>query len=148
MRLLAVHARSAADLRGRLRGAGFADDVVADVIAGLTSAGLVDDLEFAKSWIAGRQAAGGIGKQRLRWELRRKGVASDLIDRVIAEEVREDTEAEQALLLAQKRLKGNDAKALARVRRLLVSRGFGFDIVDAVMRRMSSGIDRDSDLQS
>jgi regulatory protein len=136
--LLTLHARSAAELRDRLRRAGFADDVVEKVVADLAGAGLVDDLEFARSWVAGRQATGGIGKQKLRWELRRKGVASELIERVIEEAIHEDTEIEQALLLARKRLGGSDAKDLARVRRLLVGRGFGFDIVDAVMRRVSS----------
>ena len=148
LRLLAAHARSAAELRDRLRRAGFATDVVEKVVTGLAGAGLVDDLEFARSWVAGRQAAGGIGKQKLRWELRRKGVANDLIERAIAEGVQEDTEAEQALLLARKRLKGSDAKDLARVRRLLVSRGFGFDIVDAAMRRIPSDTDSDGDVQS
>jgi regulatory protein len=140
LRLLTVRARSAAELRDRLRRAGFADGVVEKVIADLAGAGLVDDLEFARSWVAGRQAAGGTGKQKLRWELRRKGVTNELVERVIEETVHEDTEVEQALLFAQKRLRGDDAKALARVRRLLVGRGFGFGIVDAVMRRISSDI--------
>jgi len=138
LRLLAVRARSGVELRDRLRRVGFARDVAEKVIADLAGAGLVDDLEFARSWVTGRQAAGGIGKQKLRWELRRKGIANELVERVIEESVDGEAEVEQALLLARKRLSGNDAKSLARVRRLLASRGFGFDIVDAVMRRISS----------
>ncbi len=139
LRLLAVRARSAAELRERLKGVGFAPDVVENVIADLAGTGLVDDTEFARSWVASRQAAGGIGKQRLRWELRRKGVAEALIEAALEQAVSDETEEEQALTLAQKRLKGGveDARGLARVRRLLVSRGFGFDTVDRVMRRIS-----------
>jgi regulatory protein len=109
------------------------------VIADLARVGLVDDLEFARSWVASRQAAGGAGKQNLRWGLRRKGVANELIERVLSEAVDDETEAQQALALARRRLRegADDPKALARVRRLLVGRGFGFDIVEGVMRRIS-----------
>jgi regulatory protein len=139
LRLLAVRSRSAAELRDRLRRAGFLPDVVEGVIADLARVGLVDDLEFARSWVASRQAAGGVGKQNLRWGLRRKGVANELIERVLSEAVDDETEAQQALALARRRLRegADDPKALARVRRLLVGRGFGFDIVEGVMRRIS-----------
>jgi regulatory protein len=140
LRLLAVRARSTAELRERLRRVGFAPNVVGSVIADLTETGLVDDAEFARSWVASRQAAGGFGKQKLRWELRRKGVAEKLIETALEKAVSDETEEEQALLLAQKRLKGEveDVRGLARVRRLLIGRGFGFDTVDRVMRRISS----------
>ena len=140
LRLLAVRARSAAELRERLRRVGFAPDVAESVIANLADTELVDDAEFARSWVASRQAAGGFGKQKLRWELRRKGVAEKLIEAALEQAVSDETEDEQALTLAQKRLKGEveDARRLARVRRLLIGRGFGFDTVDRVMRRISS----------
>ena len=144
LRLLAVRARSAWELRDRLRRSGFASDVAEGVLADLESAGLVDDLEFARSWIASRQASGRMGRHRLRWELRRKGVADELIERVVGETIDDGTEAEQALRLAQKRMKGggNDARSLARVRRLLLGRGFGSDVVDTVIRRISSGTEQ------
>jgi regulatory protein len=140
LRLLAVRARSAGELRERLRQVGFAPSVVDNVLVDLTETGLVDDAEFARSWVESRQAGGGIGRRRLRWELRRKGVAEELTEAVLERAASDETEAEQALILAQKRLKGKteDQKVVARVRRLLISRGFGFDTVDRVMRRISS----------
>jgi regulatory protein len=140
LRLLAARARSAAELRQRLRAGGFAEGVIEGVLADLAAAGLVDDAEFARAWVVSRQAAGGMGRERLRWELRRKGVSKELIGRVLEEAVSEEMELGQALALARKRLTRapQDAKSLARLRRLLLSRGFGFGTVEMVMRRVVS----------
>ena len=140
LRLLALRARSAAELRDRMRKAGFHEDVVEAVLADLDRAGLVDDAEFARAWVAHRQAAGGAGRHKLQWELRRKGIADGLIKHVLDEAVTDEMEMEQALALAERRLSGGplDRSGLARLRRTLLGRGFGFETVDAVMRHVAS----------
>jgi regulatory protein len=143
LRLLSLRARSVGELQDRLKRAGFALNVVESVISDLVDAGLVDDAEFVRSWIASRQAAGGVGRRKLRWELRRKGVSEELLEEAVSKTVSDETEVEQALTLARKRLtgEGTDARRLARLRRLLLSRGFGFDTVDYVMRRVSTEVE-------
>jgi regulatory protein len=140
LRLLARRARSAAELRQRLSGVGFEREVIARVLADLDAAGLVDDAEFARAWVASRRAAGGAGREKLRWELRRKGIAEDLIAPAVEEGTSDEMEIAQALALARRRLREEplDRKSLARLRRLLLGRGFGFDTVDTVMRRIIS----------
>lgn len=144
LRLLSLRARSESELRGRMRTAGFAEDVIDTVLRGLADAGLVDDREFARSWVASRRAAGGAGRRKLRWELRRKGVSEELIKREVDEGVSDEMETEAALELAGRRLRGQpqEAKTLGRLRRLLLGRGFGADTVEVVMRRIAA----DSDL--
>lgn len=140
LRLLTLRLRSAAELRARLGDSGFEDKVIGPVLGQLTRSGLVDDEEFARAWVASRQASGGAGRQKLRWELRRKGISEDLIRRVVDEGIADETETEQALCLARKRLKGDltEAKALARLRRLLLGRGFGFETVDSVLQQLTT----------
>src|SRR5574340_808028 len=140
LRLLAVRARATSELRDRLKRVGYAVNVVESVISDLAGAGLLDDAEFARSWVESRQASGGIGRGRLRWELRRKGVAEELTEAALAKGASDEREAEQALALARKRMQGKpeDPKQAVRVRRWLVSRGFGYGLVDWVMRRISS----------
>lgn len=140
LRLLGLRARSAAELRDRLRTAGFGRKTIESVVSDLTGAGLVDDEEFARAWVASRLAAGGVGRQKLRWELRRKGVAEEVVRRAVEGAISDEGEAEQALELARRRLRGEsaDPKSLARLRRLLLGRGFGFEAVDSVMRRIAS----------
>jgi len=138
LRLLSLRARSAAELQERLRSIGFARHVIESVLADLARAGLVDDAEFARNWVASRQAAGGTGRRKLRWELRRKGVSEELIRQAVDSAVSAEIEIEQALGLARRRLTGGryDVKDMARIKRLLLSRGFGFDTVENVMRQM------------
>ncbi len=137
LRLLAVRARSAAELRDRLLKAGFERSVFEPALADLAAAGLVDDEEFARSWISARNPA-GVGRRKLAAELALKGIARDMIERLIEEQVDEETERQQAEGVARKRLGAEwDAKALGRVRRLLLGRGYGFGIVDDVLRTIA-----------
>jgi len=140
LRLLGIRARSAAELRDRLRSAGFGRQTIGSVVSDLAGAGLVDDQEFARAWVASRLAAGGVGRQKLRWELRRKGVAEEVVRRAVEGAISDEGEAQQALELARRRLRGEraDPKSLARLRRLLLGRGFGFEAVDGVMRQIAS----------
>jgi regulatory protein len=142
LRLLSIRARSAAELRDRLRAAGFADETTESVLSELAESGLVDDEDFARGWVAARQAAGA-GRTKLNWELRRKGVSEELIRRVLDQEVDEQKELGSALRLAQQRLRRQppDSRALARLRRLLLGRGFGFETVEQVMRRVAGEVE-------
>jgi len=136
LRLLARRARSAGELRERLRTGGFDTEVAESVLSALTEAGLVDDEEFARSWIAARKAAGGASRRRIAWELGRKGVDRKLVERVLQEELNDRTELCQAEQLALKKLRRRrpDGKELSRVRRHLLGRGFGFDTVASALK--------------
>lgn len=139
LRLLEKRPRSAAELRQRLESEGFEREVIEEVLFRLEQADLVDDEEFARQWVAHRMASGA-GRHRLRWELRRKGIEEELIRRSVDEQIDDDTELEQGLMLARRRLRGGRAEAttLLRLRRFLLGRGYGFDTVECVMRRLAS----------
>jgi len=139
LHLLRLRARSAAELRERLTAAGFPQQVIGGVLADLESARLVDDKEFARSWVASRQAAGGAARRKLRWELRRKGISENLIREVVDAEIDDEAELRSATQLAQRRLRGQapTPQNLSRLRRLLLGRGFGFDTVEAVLRHIA-----------
>ena len=142
LHLLSLRARSRAELEERLTSAGFAQETIERVLADLERAGLVNDEEFARSWVAGRKAGGGTGRRKLRWELRRKGIGEELVRRVLEDEVDEEAELREAMELARRRLRGRqvEAKTLAQLRNLLVGRGFGFDTVDHVLQRVAKGM--------
>ena len=126
-----------AELRERLARAGFEARVAAGALAGLAEAGLIDDEEFARSWIASRKAA-GIGRRKLAAELGRKGIDRSMAERLMAEQVDDEVERRQAEAVARRRLGAEwDAKTLARVRRLLLSRGYGFGTVDDVLQAIA-----------
>jgi regulatory protein len=75
LKLLERTRRTRSDLERRLRDKGFAAPVVAGVLDRLAELGLVDDVEFARAWLAGRWGRRPSGWRRLQLELRAKGIA-------------------------------------------------------------------------
>ncbi len=138
LRLLSRRAHSSAELRKKLRLAGFEGEVIERVLADLTESGLLNDEEFARSWVADRKLAGGTGRRKLAWELRRKGIGRSLIARVLAEDMEEETELSQAMELARKKIRAGAQGAVEamRLRRFLLGRGYGFEVVDKVLQSL------------
>jgi regulatory protein len=84
-RLLEARARSVAEVRRRLVGAGYQRVLVEGVVARLVELGMLDDEAFARAWVASRDRARPRGERALRDELRVKGIAPELIAQVLAE---------------------------------------------------------------
>ena len=75
VRLLAARPHSTEELRARFRRGGVPDRHAQAVLDDLTEAGYLDDLAFARGWIASRLRRRPCGSARLRGELRERGVA-------------------------------------------------------------------------
>jgi regulatory protein len=83
-RFLEVRPRSVEEVRRRLRDAGYRAELVDGAIERLTDLGMLDDAAFATSWVESRDRARPRGARALRDELRRKGVAPDVIEAALA----------------------------------------------------------------
>lgn len=83
-RYLSYRARSVAEVRDKLKEKDFAAEVVAEVVADLQRQKLLDDREFARRWIEARLPR-AYGARKLAQDLRHKGVATGVVDEVIAE---------------------------------------------------------------
>ena len=83
LNMLAVRARSSAELRRLLVRKGEPADQVSVAIARLESAGFLDDAAFARQFARSKALGAGLSRRRLRQELGRKGVARDLSDDAI-----------------------------------------------------------------
>jgi regulatory protein len=82
-RFLEARPRSTAEVRRRLGEAGYQADLVEGAIARMVTLGYLDDEAFARAWIESRDRARPRGARALRAELRRKGVADDVVATVI-----------------------------------------------------------------
>jgi regulatory protein len=145
--LLAVRARSASELRQRLRRRDADATDITWVIDRLGAQGYLDDAQFARQYARTRIVGGGVSRRRLQDELHRRGVeretASEAIDDTLAD-VRLD-EHSAARDAARKRLRsmGDVDPAVAR-RRLygfLARRGYEPDVVSRVLREVLDGRD-------
>ena len=142
LRLLGYRARSRRELAERLERKGFAQPVIASVIAGLESSGLVNDEEFARSWVQERLANRPRGSLVVRLELRRKGVDEGIIQRALDQHMGEEQELEAALRVAARYAPrpGEDAPACRkRLWGALKRRGFTFDAIEAALARARQG---------
>lgn len=84
-RFLEARSRSVAEVRRRLSGSGYRQDLVTGAIERLTELGMLDDMAFARAWIESRDRARPRGERAIREELRLKGVDRGVIDAVLEE---------------------------------------------------------------
>ena len=84
-RFLEPRARSVAEVRRRLTGAGYRATLVEGAIARMLELGMLDDEAFARAWVEARDRARPRGERAIRQELGLKGVDRSTIDLVLAE---------------------------------------------------------------
>lgn len=147
-RLLAIRPRSRRELADRLRQRGVPADVVAATIADLERGGLVDDHRFADAWVRSRTALQPSGRARLRYELARKGVAREVIDRTLRETLSEQDEDALARDVARSRLRRyrglSREVAARRLAGILERRGFSTPVIARVLRDTLGALPQDT----
>ncbi|WP_109473230.1 regulatory protein RecX [Ornithinimicrobium cavernae] len=137
LRQLTMAPRSRKQLEDKLRQKGCDDDVARAVLDRLVEVGLVDDEAYAHMLVRNRQETKGLASRALSQELRRKGVADEIIAGALADVDPED-EHERARELVEKRLRtmrGLDRQV--RMRRLagfLARKGYDSTVAFRVIR--------------
>jgi regulatory protein len=79
LRQLTMAPRTRGQLAKTLRSKGVPEDVAAAVLDRLSEVGLIDDVEFANSWVRSRHAGRGLARRALTSELRARGVEADVV---------------------------------------------------------------------
>jgi regulatory protein len=141
LRLLERTRRTRSDLTRRLRDKGYDPAVVDTILERLTGVGLVDDVEYARAFLAGRWGRRAAGWRVLENDLRRRGVSADDIAAARAgfEAERGDVDEVAGAVRAIEQAARRYAKLEPRVRRqrlwaLLSRRGFDGETIEAALR--------------
>lgn len=108
------------ELRERL---GYSPALVPRVLEKLQHKHYVDDEQFARWWFENRNVGKGTSLRKLKVELRSKGVEPDIVERMIAENLRDDA-TELQKLISKKRSRYADDQKLAQY---LLRQGFRYD---------------------
>ena len=95
--------RTVAELRTLLERKRVEPESIAAAVAELRQAGLVDDARYARRFAEDKRELESWGAERIARELKRRGIAPDLIETVVADRSRE-AELDTALLLLQRRV--------------------------------------------
>lgn len=134
LNLLGYRARSASEIRDRLRRAGYAPETTETVLSRLEELGYLDDEEYARNLT--RERSRKYGPRRIYTDLRRNGVDEDVIQRVLEEEFSGGSERDTAFAAASRRYntgERSDAQA-RRVYGFLARRGYSAEICAEVAR--------------
>ena len=134
LRLLSYRPRSEAEIRGRLSRR-FDAETIDRVILHLKASQMIDDAAFAQFWRENRESFRPCGKRLLRWELKGKGVASEVIDEVL-DGIKDEESAYRA---AQRRARTLDKDYETFRRKLgafLGRRGFSYGVINSTIERL------------
>jgi regulatory protein len=136
LRFLEPRPRSGAELRQQLRKKQVASDVIDQVIARLTEAGLIDDGAFAKYWVENRETFRPRAGRALRFELKRKGLADAAIKDAIGA-IDESESAYRAGAARAIRWRGLERREfMEKMSAFLVRRGFSYEVAKDAAKRL------------
>lgn len=136
--LLASRPRSTRELEQRLRQKGYAPDAISAALSRLAELHYVDDADFARYWVANRQANRPRGRRLLEQELRHKGVERELIAEAIDDAEIDEPAAALEAGRAKLRTYSNLEPEVAR-RRLaayLGRRGYTYDTIRGALTQL------------
>jgi regulatory protein len=129
LRYVAMRPRSEWELQTYLRRKEVEEPVAESIIERLRNVRLLDDVAFARAWVANRRLLKATSLRKLRLELKQKRVAEPVIDQILAED---DTDERDALrqLVAKKRARYPDDLKLMQY---LARQGFSYDDIKSVL---------------
>lgn len=145
LRLLTARPRSRAELAGALSRKGIPEDVADGVLDRLDEVGLVDDAAFAELVVRSGHQHRLLGRRALSADLRRRGVADEVVGEAVAAIDRDDEER-AARLLVERRLRSmsglDEPTRVRRLMGLLARRGYpeglSYRVVREVLREAGS----------
>ena len=135
VRYLSYRQRTQQEMTRYLTQKEYPDEVVTTTLERLLEYRYLDDEEFARSWLSDRTRLRPRSARALRYELRQKGVANDILDDVL-QELDEEEAAWNAVQSKLDRWRALDEWPFQqKVSAFLGRRGFGYDVVRSVIER-------------
>jgi regulatory protein len=131
--------RTIAEVRTYLERKRVEPDAIADAVEELTAAGVLDDARFARRFAEDKRELERWGSERIARDLHRRGIAPDLIERVLSDHSREAELATALVLLEQRVPAPRDDRDRDRAWRLLVRRGYSSELAYEAVRRHEDG---------
>jgi regulatory protein len=140
-RFLAIRPRSAHEVRQNLTKKEMPPAVIDAALERLAAFGYIDDRAFADLWVRDRMTYKPTSPRALRYELRQKGIANDLIDAALADLDAEDS-AYRAAQAQSRRLRGTERREFQKkLSAFLQRRGFSFGVARTAIRRLIEELD-------
>jgi regulatory protein len=151
LRFLAVRPRTESEIRDTLRDREFSDEVAAETIAALKEARLLDDAEFARSYIRNALTLRPAGRILLKRKLLLLGVGKSLADEALDEilggvsQEEEAGKAASAFVAKKSHARKEEGKLRQQLTAYLLRRGYTWDAVQQAVRSALKGERREGE---
>ena len=133
---LSYRPRSEMEVKQRLRRRGFSQEMIEKIIYKLKKNAFINDAEFVRYWLENRAEFNPKGRTILKIELRQKGIKRDLLNNMIGD-VDEEDNAYRAALKRYRVLSNLEYDEFkSRLFTYLKWRGFGYEIIETVCKRI------------
>jgi len=138
LNFISFRPRAQAEVRKNLRKHDTPEEVITQVLDRLCQSGLIDDAQFAQTWVENRSTFRPRSRRALTVELRQKGIGDEAID-VALRDLDEDHLAYQAALKQSRKYKGLDRQTFRqKMSAFLARRGFSYGVAKPVVERVWS----------
>lgn len=135
LRFLGIRPRSVREMRDYLRRKDANPGDIDSAIARLLSAGLLSDLEFARSWIRTRQALSPRSRRMLQQELAAKGVSRDDVDEAVGE-LDEDAQLDILVEVMQRKRRLSQYASDEKLLGYFARQGYPYDQLKKALERL------------
>ena len=140
LRRLGRRDHSVTEMRRALRRKGFAGEQIEGAIERLCKAGYLDDANFAERFAISRMGSRGQGRNRVRADLRRRGIPASTAEPALERALRDVSETEALDTLASKywrqRSRDEPARRMRKLWAFLVRRGYPAGLVSERLRAL------------
>ena len=137
LRFISYRPRTESEIQKKLNEKNYSEPVIAQVVERLQRNGLINDFQFAQSWVENRSTFRPRSHRALAFELRQKGVPEDMIEQVIAGTSDEETLAYQAAERKAQRFAELDRRDFRmKLAAFLGRRGFNYEVILPVVDRL------------
>lgn len=144
LHLIGHRPRTESEIRQKLSEKEFSADQIDLTIDKLRKEELIHDAKFAQMWVEDRNAFHPRSQRLIAYELKRKGIAEDLIGKALKGTAEDSTLALQAANQYARRLTGLDWLTFRkRLSSFLTRRGFDYGTISPVVRKVWDQINLD-----
>lgn len=131
---LMIRMRSRQEMVQYLQKKGYDDEIISQVLLFLEEYDYLNDIKFCQLWVEERILLNPCGRQKMRQELRKKGISSATISAILTEYYSEDEEEAQARKLVEKKFWSGAERG--KVGRYLYNKGFSPYLIERILENM------------
>lgn len=129
IKYLSFKARTKKEVADKLAEKDFTEDIIDKVIVLLEKYNYIDDYSYAGSFLRDKFNINGFGTERIKYELKQRGISEEIIEKVIEENCFDEIKKAAELIERKYGAYEFDIKERRKIEGFLLRRGFSFSTI-------------------